>query len=94
MTNMKIANLLLAGFLSLATAQQAVAQEAVTHAARKPKAPMAERQVSQFRFADEANYSPRQTTFRLFAPKDAKAVTLRIYADACASTPTGRAARR
>ena len=87
MTNMKIANLLLAGFLSLATAQQAVAQEAVTHAARKPKAPMAERQVSQFRFADEANYSPRQTTFRLFAPKDAKAVTLRIYADGQGGTP-------
>ena len=76
MTDMKITNLLLAGFLSLAMAQEAVAQEAATRMARKPKVPVAERPVSLFRFADEVNYSPKQTTFKLFAPKDAESVTL------------------
>ena len=78
---MKITNLLLAGFLSLAAAQETMAQETSTHMARKPKAPVVESQVSLFRFIDEANYSPARTTFKLFAPKDAKAVTLRIYAE-------------
>ena len=87
MTDMKITNLLLAGFLSLAMAQEAVAQEAATRMARKPKAPVAERPVSLFRFADEVNYSPRQTTFKLFAPKDAESVTLSIYAEGQGGKP-------
>ena len=33
-----------------------------------------------FRF-DEVNYTPQQTTFRLFAPADAKSVKLRLYKD-------------
>ena len=87
MTDMKITNLLLAGFLSLAMAQEAVAQEAATRMVRKPKTPVVERPVSLFRFADEVNYSPRQTTFKLFAPKDAESVTLSIYAEGQGGKP-------
>ena len=63
MTDRKSTNLLLAGFLSLAMAQEAVAQEAATSLARKPKTPVVDRPVSLFRFADEVNYSPTQNTF-------------------------------
>ena len=87
MTDMKITNLLLAGFLSLAMAQEAVAQEAATSLARKPKTPVVDRPVSLFRFADEVNYSPKQTTFKLFAPKDAESVTLSIYAEGQGGKP-------
>ncbi len=87
MTDMKITNLLLAGFLSLAMAQEAVAQEAATRLARKPKTPVVDRPVSLFRFADEVNYSPKQTTFKLFAPKDAESVTLSIYAEGQGGKP-------
>lgn len=87
MTDMKITNLLLAGFLSLAMAQEAVAQESATRLARKPKTPVVDRPVSLFRFADEVNYSPRQTTFKLFAPKDAESVTLSIYAEGQGGKP-------
>ena len=87
MTDMKITNLLLAGFLSLAMAQEAVAQEAATSLARKPKTPVVDRPVSLFRFADEVNSSPKQTTFKLFAPKDAESVTLSIYAEGQGGKP-------
>ena len=87
MTDMKITNLLLAGFLSLAMAQEAVAQEAATRLARKPKTPVVDRPVSLFRFADEVNYSPKQTTFKLFAPKDAESVTLSVYAEGQGGKP-------
>ena len=87
MTDMKITNLLLAGFLSLAMAQETVAQEAATRLARKPKTPVVDRPVSLFRFADEVNYSPKQTTFKLFAPKDAESVTLSIYAEGQGGKP-------
>ena len=33
-----------------------------------------------FKF-DEVTYTPQQTTFRLFAPADAKKVVVRIYKD-------------
>ena len=65
MTNMKMTNLLLAGVLSLATAQEAAGQN----------------------YMKEVEYSPEKTTFQLFAPKDAKAVTLRIYAEGWGGKP-------
>lgn len=65
MTNMKMTNLLLAGVLSLATAQEAAGQN----------------------YMKEVEYSPEKTTFQLFAPKDAKAVTLRIYAEGRGGKP-------
>ncbi|HIW43907.1 MAG TPA: type I pullulanase [Candidatus Prevotella stercoripullorum] len=68
-------------------AQEAVAQEAATRLARKPKTPVVDRPVSLFRFADEVNYSPKQTTFKLFAPKDAESVTLSIYAEGQGGKP-------
>ena len=87
MTNMKITNLLLAGLLSLAAAQEAVAQDVVT----KPDvtSPVTGKKISPvaLNFFDEVKYSPEKTTFRLFAPKDAKAVTLRIYADGQGGEP-------
>ena len=33
-----------------------------------------------FKF-DEVNYTPQETTFKLFAPNDAKKVCLRLYKD-------------
>ena len=87
MTNMKITNLLLAGLLSLAAAQEAVAQDVVT----KPDvtSPVTGEKISPMalNFFDEVKYSPAKTTFRLFAPKDAKAVTLRIYAEGLGGEP-------
>ena len=87
MTNMKITNLLLAGLLSLAAAQEAVAQDVVT----KPDvtSPVTGKKISPvaLNFFDEVKYSPAKTTFRLFAPKDAKAVTLRIYAEGLGGEP-------
>ena len=62
---MKMTNLLLAGVLSLATAQEAAGQN----------------------YMKEVEYSPEKTTFQLFAPKDAKAVTLRIYAEGQGGKP-------
>ncbi len=62
---MKMTNLLLAGVLSLATAQEVVGQN----------------------YMKEVEYSPEKTTFQLFAPKDAKAVTLRIYAEGQGGKP-------
>ena len=35
-------------------------------------------QAQEFKF-DEVSYTPQQTTFRLFAPADAKKVVVRIY---------------
>ena len=37
-------------------------------------------QAQDFRF-DEVTYTPQQTSFRLFAPADAKKVVVRIYKD-------------
>ena len=62
---MKMTNLLLAGVLSLATAQEAAGQN----------------------YMKEVEYSPEKTTFQLFGPKDAKAVTLRIYAEGRGGKP-------
>ncbi len=81
MTNMKIANLLLAGLLSLAAAQEVAAQGVVTKPDITSPVPGEKISPAALNFIDEVKYSPSKTTFRLFAPKNAKAVTLRIYAD-------------
>ena len=87
MTNMKIANLLLAGLLSLAAAQEVVAQGVVTKPDITSPVPGEKISPAALNFIDEVKYSPSKTTFRLFAPKNAKAVTLRIYADGQGGEP-------
>ena len=87
MTNMKIANLLLAGLLSLAAAQEVVAQGVVTKPDITSPVPGEKISPAALNFIDEVKYSPSKTTFRLFAPKNSKAVTLRIYADGQGGEP-------
>ena len=87
MTYMKMTNLLIAGFLSLATAQEAVAQDTAAKASAKSVVPMAEIVPAALDFIDEVKYTPEKTTFRLFAPKDAKSVTLGIYAEGQGGKP-------
>ena len=87
MTNMKIANLLLAGLLSLAAAQEVVAQGVVTKPDITSPVPGEKISPAALNFIDEVKYSPSKTTFRLFAPKNSKAVTLRIYAVGQGGTP-------
>ena len=84
---MKIANLLLAGLLSLAAAQEVVAQGVVTKPDITSPVPGEKISPAALNFIDEVKYSPSKTTFRLFAPKNAKAVTLRIYADGQGGEP-------
>ena len=87
MTNMKIANLLLAGLLSLAAAQEVAAQGVVTKPDITSPVPGEKISPAALNFIDEVKYSPSKTTFRLFAPKNSKAVTLRIYADGQGGEP-------
>ena len=87
MTFMKITNLLLAGLLSLAAAQEAVAQGVAAKTGVTSQASDGKISPAALSFIDEVKYSPEKTTFRLFAPKDAKAVTLRIYADGQGGEP-------
>ena len=87
MTFMKITNLLLAGLLSLAAAQEAVAQGVAAKTGVTSQASDGKISPAVLSFIDEVKYSPEKTTFRLFAPKDAKAVTLRIYADGQGGEP-------
>lgn len=84
---MKMANLLLAGVLSMAAAHEAVAQEAATNTAGKSVVPMTKVLPATFDFVNEVEYSPEKTTFKLFAPKDAKSVTLSIYAEGQGGKP-------
>lgn len=78
---MKITNLLLAGFLSLLTAQEAVAQNVSANDADNAQLAVEGQHALALDFNNEVAYSPQKTVFKLFAPKEAKAVTLRIYAD-------------
>ena len=84
---MKMTNLLLAGVLSMAAAHEAVAQEAATNTAGKSVVPMTKVLPATFDFVNEVEYSPEKTTFKLFAPKDAKSVTLSIYAEGQGGKP-------
>lgn len=84
---MKITNLLLAGFLSLLTAQEAVAQNVSANDADNAQLAVEGQHALALDFNNEVAYSPQKTVFKLFAPKEAKAVTLRIYADGQGGQP-------
>lgn len=84
---MKITNLLLAGFLSLLTAQEAVAQNVSANYADNAQLAVEGQHALALDFNNEVAYSPQKTVFKLFAPKEAKAVTLRIYADGQGGQP-------
>lgn len=84
---MKITNLLLAGFLSLLTAQEAVAQNVPANDADNAQLAVEGQHALALDFNNEVAYSPQKTVFKLFAPKEAKAVTLRIYADGQGGQP-------
>lgn len=84
---MKITNLLLTGFLSLLTAQEAVAQNVSANDADNAQLAVEGQHALALDFNNEVAYSPQKTVFKLFAPKEAKAVTLRIYADGQGGQP-------
>lgn len=84
---MKITNLLLTGFLSLLTAQEAVAQNVSANDADNVQLAVEGQHALALDFNNEVAYSPQKTVFKLFAPKEAKAVTLRIYADGQGGQP-------
>lgn len=84
---MKITNLLLTGFLSLLTAQEAVAQNVSANDADNAQLAVEGQHALALDFNNEVAYSPQKTVFKLFAPKEAKTVTLRIYADGQGGQP-------
>lgn len=84
---MKITNLLLTGFLSLLTAQEAVAQNVSANDADNAQLAVEGQHALALDFNNEVAYSLQKTVFKLFAPKEAKAVTLRIYADGQGGQP-------
>lgn len=84
---MKITNLLLAGFLSLLTAQEAVAQNVSANDTDNAQLAVEGQHALALDFNNEVAYSPQKTVFKLFTPKEAKAVTLRIYADGQGGQP-------